>query len=104
MNSQKQILTVASFYKFVDINDLQELKISLLNVDIDFVETTQCVLDNFYDKVVKGGIILFDNYQGKGSGGTFYKGETEVINKFLKIKRKKIIKFPYFNRPSYIIK
>ena len=81
-----------------------KLKISLLNVDIDFVETTQCVLDNFYDKVVKGGIILFDNYQGKGTGGTFYKGETEVINKFLKIKRKKIIKFPYFNRPSYIIK
>ena len=28
-------------------------------------------------------IILFDNYQGKGTGGTFYKGETEVINKFL---------------------
>lgn len=82
----------------------KNLKISLLNVDIDFVETTECVLNNFYDKVVKGGIILFDNYQGVGTGGTFYKGETSTINKFLKKHKKKIIKFPFFNRPSYIIK
>ena len=81
-----------------------KLKISLLNIDIDFVETTQCVLDNFYDKVVKGGIVLFDNYQGVGTGGTFYKGETETINKFLKKINKRIIKFSFFNRPSYIIK
>ena len=80
------------------------LKISLLNVDIDFVETTQCVLDNLYGKVVKGGVIIFDNYEGIGTGGTFYKGETETINKFLKKVNKKIIKFPFFNRPSYIIK
>ena len=80
------------------------LKISLLNVDIDFVETTKCVLENFYSKVSKGGIILFDNYQGVGTGGTYYKGETETINMFLKQKKKKIMKFPFFNRPSYIIK
>lgn len=80
------------------------LKISLLNVDIDFVETTECVLENFYSKVVKGGVILFDNYEGTGTGGTFYKGETETINKFLKKINKKINKFPFFNRPSYIVK
>lgn len=80
------------------------LKISLLNVDIDFVETTKCVLDNFYSKVSKGGIILFDNYDGVGTGGTFYKGETDTINKFLKKVKKKIIKFPFCERPSYIIK
>lgn len=79
-------------------------KISILNVDIDFVETTKCVLENFYDKVSKGGVILFDNYEGVGTGGTFYKGETETINKFLKKINKKIIKFPFYNRPSYIIK
>jgi len=88
--------------KFVKNNP--KLKISLLNIDIDFVETTQCVLDNFYDKVVKGGIVLFDNYQGVGTGGTFYKGETKTINKFLKKINKRVIKFPFFNRPSYIIK
>ena len=80
------------------------MKISLLNVDIDFVETTKCVLESFYSKVSKGGIILFDNYQGVGTGGTFYKGETDTINRFLKKVNKKIIKFPFFNRPSYIVK
>ena len=30
MNNQKENLTVTTFYKFVDIDDLQELKISLL--------------------------------------------------------------------------
>ena len=79
-------------------------KISILNVDIDFVETTKCVLENFYDRVSKGGIILFDNYEGVGTGGTFYKGETDTINRFLKKVNKKIIKFPFFNRPSYIVK
>ena len=47
---------------------------------------------------------LFDNYEGIGTGGTFYKGETAVINSFLKKIKKKVIKFPFFNRPSYIIK
>ena len=90
------------FHLFNSLNP--NFKISLLNVDIDFVETTKCVLNNFYDKVSKGGIVLFDNYEGIGTGGTFYKGETETINKFLKKINKKILKFPFFNRPSYIIK
>ena len=88
--------------EYLKINS--DLKISLLNIDIDFVETTECVLENFYPKVSKGGIIIFDNYEGIGTGGTFYQGETNTINKFLKKVKKKLIKFPFCNRPSYIIK
>ena len=88
--------------KYLKINS--DLKISLLNIDIDFVETTECVLENFYPKVSKGGIIIFDNYEGIGTGGTFYQGETNTINKFLKKVKKKLIKFPFCNRHSYIIK
>tara|TARA_B100001093_G_C26714242_1_gene964904 strand:+ start:179 stop:880 length:702 start_codon:yes stop_codon:yes gene_type:complete len=92
------------------VQNNKNLKISLLNIDIDFPETTQCVLDNFYDKVVKGGIIMFDNYLGKGinlgkgTGNIAYQGETKVINKFLKKKGKKIKFSPFFIRPSFIIK
>ncbi len=88
--------------EYLKINS--DLKISLLNIDIDFVETTECVLENFYPRVSKGGIIIFDNYEGIGTGGTFYQGETNTINKFLKKVKKKLIKFPFCNRPSYIIK
>ena len=82
----------------------QKMKISFLNIDLAFVEPTECALDYFYSKVSKGGAIVFDNYGGTGKDGTFYEGETRVIRNFLKKKRKKINFFNYFVRPSYIIK
>ena len=82
----------------------RKLKISFLNIDLAFVEPTECALDYLYDNVSKGGAIVFDNYGGTGKDGTFYEGETKVIKKFLQ-RRKKNIKFlDYFVRPSYIIK
>ena len=82
----------------------RNLKISLLNIDVAFVEPTECALNYLYDKVAKNGIILFDNYGGTGTNGIFYKGETMIIKKFLKKKKKKLKKFNFFVRPSYIVK
>ena len=76
-------------------------------IGLDFVESTKCVLENFYDKVMKGGVIIFDNYKGNiGSKKRkiFYQGETDTINQFLKKKGKKIKFSKLFIRPSYIIK
>ncbi|MBF0543342.1 MAG: class I SAM-dependent methyltransferase [Candidatus Riflebacteria bacterium] len=73
------------------------LKISLLNIDIDFVESTTCVLENFYDHVSKGGIILLDNYAA-------FHGDTKGIDDFFKGKDVQIRKFPFVTRPCYIIK
>jgi hypothetical protein len=80
------------------------MKISFLNIDLAFVEPTECALEYLYDKVSKGGVVVFDNYGGTGKDGTFYEGETRVIQNFLKKKKKKINYFNYFVRPSYIIK
>lgn len=80
------------------------LKISLLNIDIDFVEPTICVLENFYDNVTKGGIILFDNYAGRGSSGKYLHGDTKGIDDFLKSKKVKIKRFPFAARPCYLLK
>jgi hypothetical protein len=80
------------------------LKISLLNIDIDFVEPTICVLENFYDNVTKGGVILFDNYAGKGSSGKYLHGDTKGIDDFLKNKKVIIKRFPFTARPCYLIK
>jgi len=82
----------------------KKMKISFLNIDLAFVEPTECALEYLYDKVSKGGVVVFDNYGGTGKDGTFYEGETRVIQNFLKKKRKKINYFNYFVRPSYIIK
>lgn len=82
----------------------KNLKISLLNIDLAFVEPTKCALDYLYDKVVKGGVILFDNYGGEGTNGIFYKGETKVIEDFLKKNKRKIKHFEIFKRPAYLVK
>jgi len=80
------------------------MKISLLNIDIDFVEPTICVLENFYDKVMPGGIILLDNYGGEGDSGISLHGDTKGVDEFIKGKNIKILRFPFASRPCYIIK
>jgi O-methyltransferase len=42
-------------------------KISLLRLDTDWYESTKFELDNFYDKVSIGGIVIIDDY-GHWSG------------------------------------
>ena len=80
------------------------IKISLLNIDIDFVEPTLAVLNNFYECVSKGGIILLDNYAGRGTSGKYLHGDTLAIDEFFKKKNIEIKKFSFSARPCFIIK
>ena len=76
-----------------------ELRISLLNIDIDFNESTYCCLKTLYEKVSHGGIILLDNY-----GHT--NGDTQSVDNFFKEigVKPKIQRFSHSNRPCFIIK
>ncbi|MBS1736031.1 MAG: class I SAM-dependent methyltransferase [Bacteroidetes bacterium] len=74
-----------------------EMKISLLHIDTDVYEPAVCILENFYDCVVKGGLIVFDDY------GTF-PGETKAADDFIRSKQLSICKLPYYHIPSFIIK
>ena len=86
------------------VNDNPGLKISLLNIDIDFVEPTTVALEKLFDKVCKGGIILLDNYAGQGTSGLSYHGDTIAIDNFFADKNVSIKRFPFAARPAYIIK
>ena len=76
-----------------------ELRISLLNIDIDFNESTCAVLKHCMKKVSHGGIILLDNY-----GHT--NGDTQSVDNFFKEigVKPKIQRFSHSNRPCFIIK
>ena len=80
------------------------LKISLLNIDIDMVEPTLCVLEHLYDRVMPGGIILLDNYAGESPAGHSYHGDTKGVDQFFSNRKVSIKKFPFAARPCYIVK
>tara|TARA_Y100001970_G_scaffold53704_1_gene68070 strand:+ start:11457 stop:12119 length:663 start_codon:yes stop_codon:yes gene_type:complete len=57
----------------------KNFKISFLHLDLDVYQPTMSALENFYDKISSGGIILIDDY-GQ------VEGATSATNKFLKIR------------------
>ena len=72
------------------------LKISLLHIDVDLYEATKHVLEKLFDKVTKGGIIIFDDY------GAFA-GANKAVDDFFK-NAVEIKKLPFSNAISYIVK
>ena len=74
-----------------------KLKISLLNLDVDFYEPSMSILKNFYPKFSKGGILMLDDYG-------VWDGETMAVDEYFIDKKIKIRKHMFSKTPSYIIK
>ena len=74
-----------------------KLKISLLNLDVDFYEPTMAILKNFYPRLSKGGILMLDDYG-------IWDGETMAVKEYFRGKKIKIRKSLLSKTPSYIIK
>lgn len=72
------------------------LKISLLHIDVDLYEPTKHILERLFDKVTKGGIIIFDDY------GAFA-GANKAIDDFFD-QKVEIKKLPFAHSISYIVK
>lgn len=75
-----------------------EQKIALLHIDTDIYEPAKIGLELLYDRVVRGGVIIFDDY------GTVT-GETKAVDEFIMDKDYVVHKLnPAHVKPSYIIK
>jgi len=74
-----------------------ELKISLLNLDTDIYEPARVILENLFPLIVKGGILILDDY------GSF-PGETKAVDEYFNDKNITIENFPFSMTPSFIIK
>ena len=65
---------------------------------MDVFEPTRFVLNSLYEKIVKNGVILIDDYK-------YVNGATKATKEFLnKHKKLKIEKLKFNNRLSFIIK
>lgn len=79
------------------IEEHPHLIVSLLHIDTDVYRPAKVGLELLYDKVVKNGIIVFDDYG--------IAGETEAVNEFLQDKDYVINKYSFsHHKPSYIVK
>lgn len=75
-----------------------KLKISFLHLDLDVYEPTKYVLDNLFERVSNGGIILVDDYSR-----TY--GATKAIDEFIKKRPKLKIETLEFDKYlKYLVK
>lgn len=79
------------------IKDNPALKIALLNIDVDIYEPTKIAIEYLAPRVVKGGIIIFDDYG-------YFAGETKIADEYCKKFGFKLKRFPFSKRPVYIVK
>lgn len=79
------------------IKNNPEIRISLLNLDTDIYEPSVTILENFYPKLEKGGILILDDYN-------VFPGETKAVDDYFKEMDIEIKSFPFSNTPCYLIK
>ena len=72
-----------------------QMKISLLNLDVDTYEPTRVCLESLYPLMSLGGIMILDDY------GVF-PGANKAIDDFFAGRPERIVKLPYSHALSYV--
>lgn len=81
------------------VEDNPQLLISLLYLDFDIYKPTKIALQTLYKRVVKGGIIAFDEVNCKS-----YPGETIAMLEELDLTKVELKRFPFVTHLSYFVK
>lgn len=74
-----------------------ELKIALLHIDVDVYKPSAALLEHLYDRVVRGGLVVFDDY------GTVA-GETRAVDEFIANRALTVEKLPLSHIPAFLRK
>ncbi|MGC2259124.1 MAG: TylF/MycF/NovP-related O-methyltransferase [Candidatus Sulfotelmatobacter sp.] len=81
------------------VADHSELKIALLHIDVDVYQPSRVVLIQLFDRVVRHGLVILDDY---GTAG----GETRAVDEFLQETQQEVLieKLSISHIPAYIRK
>jgi hypothetical protein len=79
------------------VSNNPDIKISLLNLDVDIYEPTVVILKYLIPLMSKGGIIILDDYNS-------FPGETKAVDQYINGKDIKINKPIFPNTPHFIVK
>jgi hypothetical protein len=76
-----------------------ELKIALLHLDVDVYGPSKVVLDHLFERIVKGGLLIMDDYG-------IVPGETQAVDELIKKSEARLLieKLPIAHIPAYIRK
>jgi hypothetical protein len=73
-----------------------ELRIALLHLDLDVAAPTRFALEQLAPRMVPGGLIAFDDYG-------LVAGATEVADAFVRDRRAKLEKLPFYAVPAFVV-
>ena len=79
------------------VEEHPELRIALLNLDTDLYEPAKAVLEALFPRIVRGGILMVDNY------GVF-PGETQAAREFLGRGGLELEALPFSRVPAFVVK
>ena len=75
----------------------EALKISLLHIDVDLYAPTRLALECFFPKVVRGGVIILDDYGAMP-------GANKAVDEFFLSSVTRIKKLPFSHAISFVEK
>ena len=79
------------------VEDNPDLKVSLINLDVDIYEPSKVILECLYPRLSKGGVLILDDY-GQ------WEGETKAVDEYFEGQNVKIQSLPMFDKPLFIVK
>lgn len=79
------------------LDEFPSTRIALLHLDMDVKEPTEFALNQLYERVVPGGLIVLDDYGAVA-------GATVAVDSFLVDKHLKIEKLNYYSVPGFVRK
>lgn len=79
------------------IADHETIKFSLINMDTNFYLPTKVALEQFWPRLVSGGVLMLDDYG-------IVPGETQAVDEYFAGKNIKIQKLPFSFKPFFIVK
>jgi hypothetical protein len=74
-----------------------ELRVSLLHVDVDCYEPTVTILEQLFDRLVVGGLLVLDDYASVA-------GETRATDEFFRERRCRLEKLPLSHKSIFVVK
>jgi len=79
------------------VNSHPEMRIALLHIDTDVYGPSKLAVELLWDRMVPGGIVVFDDYNSVD-------GETRAVDEFLESKNLRLNKLPFYSIPAFVTK